>query len=251
MLKHPILSLIYIYINIYMYQIAHRGYCDLHKDNTMAAFQAAIDHNFKMIELDIVLTKDNEIIVYHDTHIGDNLIRNLNYTEIVALDADIITIEQFFAAIDHNKTSIYLDLKGDEFICIYLHKFLSNLKNIRNILIGSFNTLSLERLHGYSRLYNLGLITENTLNNDVLDYYVKKYNLAFVSFHWTALNHKSIRFLHLKSVNVFTYTCKNESIRKFMCDYDLDGIVTNYKISYEASSDESKNTLTESNSSST
>ena len=120
-----------------MYQIAHRGYCDLHKDNTMAAFQAAIDHNFKMIELDIVLTKDNEIIVYHDTHIGDNLVRNLNHTEIMTMDTDIITIEQFFTAIDHNKTSIYLDLKGDEFICIYLHKFLSNLKNIRNILIGS------------------------------------------------------------------------------------------------------------------
>jgi hypothetical protein len=33
----------------------------------------------------------------------------------------------------------------------------------------------LERLHGYSLLYNLGLITENTLNNDVLEYYVKKY----------------------------------------------------------------------------
>ena len=47
-----------------MYKIAHRGYSDLHKDNTMQSFHAAIDNNFDIIELDIQLTKDNIIIVF-------------------------------------------------------------------------------------------------------------------------------------------------------------------------------------------
>ena len=234
-----------------MYNIAHRGYSELHKDNTIDAFKSAVYHNFDMIELDLVLTKDNEIIVYHDTFIDYNLIRNLNYDQIINIDKDIITVQYLFQSIDYMKTPIYLDLKGDEYICIYLHKFLSTFTNINNIIIGSFNTLCLEKLRTYSEKYNLGLITENVLDDNVLNYYIIKLGLVFVSFHWTVLNHKSLRYLHLKNIRVFSYTCKNENIRQFMSEFDLDGIVTNYKISYGKSSDESKKVDTTSNSSST
>ena len=51
-----------------MYKIAHRGYSDLHKDNTMPSFLAAIDNSFDIIELDIQLTKDN-IILFSMIHL--------------------------------------------------------------------------------------------------------------------------------------------------------------------------------------
>ena len=51
-------------------QIAHRGHSDFYKDNTINAFLDAFKNNFDMIELDIVLTKDNQIAVYHDIFIN-------------------------------------------------------------------------------------------------------------------------------------------------------------------------------------
>lgn len=214
-----------------MIEIAHRGYSELYKDNTIKAFDAAINSKFDIIEMDIVLTKDNEIIIYHDTFMDDKLIRNMTLHEIISKDTDIITLNEFYQKYDCNKHWIYLDVKGnDEYICIYLHKCLQRLSSTNKILIGSFNTLVLNRLHTYSSDYNLGLITENVLSPSMLQRYIDLYNIKFVSFHWTALNHINTRFLQMKRVFVFTYTCKNDSIYKFMSEFSPDGIVTNYKL---------------------
>lgn len=214
-----------------MIEIAHRGYSELYKDNTMEAFYAAVHHKFDIIELDIVLTKDNEIIVYHDTFMDDQLIRNMTVQQVISKDPDIVTLQEFFSKIDYSKQWIYLDVKGnDEYICIYLHTTLRRLSDTDRILIGSFNTLILNRLHSYTDTYHLGLITENILTPNMIQRYIDLYNIKFVSFHWTALNHINVRYLQMKNIFVFTYTCKNESIRKFMSDFSPDGIVTNYKL---------------------
>lgn len=212
-----------------MYIIAHRGDSDFHKDNTLAAFQSAIDKKFHIIELDIQLTLDNNIIVYHDTFIQDKLIRNITLSEVQKYDGDIITLNDFFKKIDIDKINIYLDIKGTDFICIYLHKILKDIPQKDKILIGSFNFKLLERLSELDQNYNLGLITENVFDNNILQYYIHKINIAFVSFHWSVLNHQSIHFLHENNTLVFTYTCKHKNIQSFIKDYDVDGIVSNYK----------------------
>lgn len=212
-----------------MYEIAHRGFSDLHKDNTMEAFHSAIEHNFDMIELDIQLTRDNQVIIYHDTFIGDKLIRNMNVDEVQALDNDIVTLKYFFSNIDLDKVCVYLDIKGSDFICIYLHQILKDIMNRNKILIGCFNLKLLERLYELDSTYNLGIITENVFPNEIINHYINRINLAFVSFHWTVLNHQAIRFLQMKGILVFTYTCKNQDIKSFIEEYNVDGIVTNYK----------------------
>ena len=212
-----------------MYEIAHRGDSNLYKDNTMEGFKSAIEKKFDIIELDITLTKDNYVIIYHDTFIDDKLIKNMKLEEVKEKDKDIILLTELFEIID-NKTNIYLDVKGDDFICVFLHKILMNLNDLSNIIIGSFNTLILKRLYNLNNKYTLGLITENVLEAEILNYYIENYNIAFVSFHWTVLDHKLIRHLNLKNVLIFTYTCKNDNIKKFISEYYVDGIVTNYKL---------------------
>jgi glycerophosphoryl diester phosphodiesterase len=213
-----------------MYQIAHRGFSDLHRDNSMPAFYAAIDYRFDMIELDIQITKDKQIIIFHDTFIYDNLIKNMNLVDIEELDTDIVTLPHFFKNIDLNEISVYLDVKGDDSICKYLHNLLQHVSNKEKIIIGSFNLLILEKMFKLNENYNLGIITENLMNNEVLRYYIKKLNIVFVSVHWSILNCEMIKFLHMKNVLVFSYTCKNNNIKKFIEQYDIDGIVTNYKL---------------------
>jgi glycerophosphoryl diester phosphodiesterase len=212
-----------------MHLIAHRGYSDLHKDNTMEAFNAAIENNFDIIELDIQLTKDNRIIIYHDININDKFVRNMNLDEIQKFDSDIMTLEYFFSNININKINVYLDVKGSDFICVYLHNILKNIKRNDKILIGSFNLKLLERLYQQDDTYNLGIITENVLPEEIYKHYIATINIAFVSFHWTVLDNKTLRYLHMKNVLAYSYTCKNDNIKKFIMEYDIDGIVSNYK----------------------
>ena len=212
-----------------MIQIAHRGHSDFYKDNTIKAFIDAYENNFEMIELDVVLTKDNKIAIYHDTFINDKLIKDLKYNELRDIDNDIILLESFFKIIDINKIKVYIDIKGNNDISKYLHKILKN-KNLKNIYVASFNTLILNDLQKLNSDYQFGLITENLFENDILLYYIKKYNLKFIAFHWTMLDKYTIDFLHKNNILVFAYTCKNNNILLFMENFDIDGIVTNYKI---------------------
>jgi len=46
--------------------IAHRGYHKVHVENTLEAFQAALDLGADGLELDVHYAKDGEIMVYHD-----------------------------------------------------------------------------------------------------------------------------------------------------------------------------------------
>ena len=215
-------------------QIAHRGHSDFFKDNTINAFIDAYKNNFDMIELDIVLTKDNKIAIYHDTFINELLIKNITYEELRNIDNDIILLETFFKIIDTNKIKIYLDIKGDHNISIFLHELLENNKNniinLNNVYLASFNTIILKELIELNPNYQLGFITENVFENDILMIYKEKYNLKFIAFHWTSLNNYNIDFLHKNNILIYTYTCKNNNILLFMQKFNIDGIVTNYKI---------------------
>ncbi|MCM3628473.1 glycerophosphodiester phosphodiesterase [Paenibacillus glycanilyticus] len=49
---------------------AHRGASAYAPENTMAAFDRALDCGADLIELDVQLTKDGEIVVFHDLNTG-------------------------------------------------------------------------------------------------------------------------------------------------------------------------------------
>ena len=46
--------------------IAHRGLCSILPENTLEAFSAALYQGADFIELDVVYTKDKELLVMHD-----------------------------------------------------------------------------------------------------------------------------------------------------------------------------------------
>src|SRR5271166_2724021 len=48
---------------------AHRGSCDLARENTVAAFAAARDLGADGVELDVHRTADGEVVVHHDAEV--------------------------------------------------------------------------------------------------------------------------------------------------------------------------------------
>jgi len=218
-----------------MYEIAHRGYSYLEKDNTIAAIKSAIESEFDIIETDIQLCKSGEIIVYHDTFIDSNLISDLKFTQIISHDKSIITLHQLFELIDLNYMKLYLDLKGDEKIVEVLLTFIKgNVFNLKNLYIGSFNRKHLELLKKNNLGLKLGFITENkfiyenSCNSKELDILME--GIHFISVHWTMLENDLIKYCHSRNKLVFAYTLNTLKKINFFTKYDLDGIITNFKI---------------------
>ncbi|MEZ5930870.1 MAG: glycerophosphodiester phosphodiesterase family protein [Alphaproteobacteria bacterium] len=70
----------------------HRGHSIDHPENTMAAFRRAEELGGTSLEIDIVLSADDEIVLLHDITIdrttnGRGLVRAMQAAEITALDA--------------------------------------------------------------------------------------------------------------------------------------------------------------------
>ena len=77
---------------------------------------------------------------------------------------------------------------------------------------------------------NYGIISETMFTSDIIDLILSKYNIKFFCLHWSVLQHDEINYLKSKNVLVFTYTNKFDIILKRMKEFNVDGIVTNFKI---------------------
>lgn len=73
---------------------AHRGYRAKFPENTMLAFEEALKLDIDSIEMDVRMTKDNEIVVIHDPTIDrttdkTGLVKNMTLAEVKEADAGV------------------------------------------------------------------------------------------------------------------------------------------------------------------
>lgn len=106
--------------------IAHRGEHLKHPENTMPAFQAAIDAGADFFELDVRTTSDGKFVLMHDSKVdrttnGTGEVHDLTFDQIRALDAGakfspafagtkVPTLDEAFD-LAHGKINVYVDTK--------------------------------------------------------------------------------------------------------------------------------------------
>jgi len=83
-----------------IYVAAHRGYRTNYPENTLPAIKAALELGVDQIEVDVRVTRDNELVLIHDATVdrttnGTGLVRDKLLSEIKALDAGSFKGEQF------------------------------------------------------------------------------------------------------------------------------------------------------------
>lgn len=74
--------------------IAHRGASAEFPENTMAAFRRALEIGADRIELDVQLTRDGQVVVFHDATLerttnGEGLLSSHTWEELAGLDAGL------------------------------------------------------------------------------------------------------------------------------------------------------------------
>lgn len=100
--------------------IAHRGYAQKEKENTIFAFDAAIKVGAQGIECDIRPTGDGEAVVNHNKHIiiNDKKIRifkhSLSELENMcqSFGHELLTLDNLFEYIKQKQTQFFLELKS-------------------------------------------------------------------------------------------------------------------------------------------
>jgi glycerophosphoryl diester phosphodiesterase len=95
--------------------IAHRGAHDVYPENTMAAFQRAIDLGFDAVELDVHATADGVCVVHHDEMaVSPTMacsIRGTFYNTLRSAVPDIPRLDDVLSLLA-DRAHVYVEIKG-------------------------------------------------------------------------------------------------------------------------------------------
>src|SRR5918998_1435567 len=96
--------------------VAHRGDTARERDNTLAAFRAAILAGADMIELDVSRLADEVLVVFHDDKIGDTTVADIDYSQLhelaIVAALEIPTFDQALA-LCAGRIRLVVELKND------------------------------------------------------------------------------------------------------------------------------------------
>jgi len=230
----------------------HRGVPTLAPENTLLSFQEAINNNMNGIELDIQLTKDNKLIVYHDEYIEyDGLktkISNLVLEQVQQIDVKnnfhdlpFQKIPELFEVLDILSTNIILNIE----IKSYQSNFFSNgiesellnvidgKINIQQLVISSFNPFIIKRVKKMNKKLTTALIFSSNSYRWFSITMIPNYK-AFSAyckpdiFHVNIddINNKMVDWFRKRDIPLYAYTVNTKSDLYKAKIYNLNGIFT-------------------------
>lgn len=193
---------------------AHRGYFDNDKipENSISAFKKAIRYKYN-IELDVHLTKDDKIVVFHDYNLrrvcGINKnIEDCTYDELLKYNlfntkCKIPLFDQVLKLVD-GKVSLLIETKSFNRKC-KLEELLSNKLDDYNgkFAIQSFNPFSIYWFKKHRKKYVRGLLSGDFRHNKTMSNIRKKImkSLVLDTFLKTNFISYDIRSLPNKKIN--------------------------------------------------
>lgn len=132
--------------------IAHRGFKEKAKENTLDAFLSALEIGFGGFECDVRQTKDGIFIIFHDPLLDGKLVKNYSYKEIKKMGvislADVLKI--------NTDKMIVLDIKDPFLNTQKFHQLIN--KEKRNIYVMSFYDRIINKLSKLKRNYEVGIL---------------------------------------------------------------------------------------------
>ena len=216
--------------------IAHRGASTNAPENTIEAFQLAFDQGADGVELDVMLSRDGHIVVFHDKKLerttnGAGLVRNKTLAELRSLDAGngqkISTLKEV------------LDLFGGRFmINIELRNYFSLFDDLpikvaqlvreyafeNSVMVSSFNPFNLPRYHAADPNTHLGLLT---LPKQAKKWIWRLFKFDALHPYFSDVDQVLVSALHARNRKVNVWEVDDPQEIQRLASLGVDSIITN------------------------
>ena len=216
--------------------IAHRGFKDMNHENTLEAFQYAIEQKADYIEFDLHRTKDNIIVIFHDAFFKGKLINNYVYSELLeASNKAGFKIPTFEETLKLAKGKIKCDIELKE--AGYEKEILDlTLKylNINEFIISSFIEESLGKMKELNPDIETGLIIgadieENKLKTRLSEIFPSK-QLKVAKANYLIAHNYFIDYFFITrfypNYKIWIWTDKKPNkLKRYIDNKKIDGII--------------------------
>ncbi len=227
--------------------LGHRGASAYAPENTLAAFNLALEMGADGVELDVTLTKDGVPVIIHDDAVdrttdGHGLIQQMTLEQIKCLDAGskfdpkfagerIPTLAQALKAVGQ-RGIVNIELKGtsvqDDGLEIAALPVIEECRMAERVIISSFNPFALQRMARLDPRLPRGL-----LYADDLPVYLRRAWLRPVArptaMHpkYTMIDRKFLVWARGKGYDVNTWTVNEPEDMRRLVQLGIHAIITN------------------------
>jgi glycerophosphoryl diester phosphodiesterase len=223
---------------------AHRGSSMKYPENTMLAFEKAILAGANGLELDVQLTSDKKVIIFHDWRLDrifnkNGKISNYTFDQIKKWDAGIwkgkkfkgLTIpslEELLVFAAKKQISINIELKnffsGNNGLEQQVIKLIKKFNMADQTVISTFNPLSLQLINEIEPSIPLALLYFGHLDSPWE--FAKKYNCKYIHPPLSQVTERMVLKSQEHHLKVIPYHVNSkESIQK-MIELGVHGIIT-------------------------
>lgn len=211
--------------------VAHRGIHNNKEipENSLAAFKQALKLNYP-IELDVQLTKDNTLVVFHDYNLKrltnkDLILQQATYDDLKKLSLlntteKIPTLKEVLNLIN-SKVLLDIEIKNTKRIKETCDILLSELRNYNNYILKSFNPLIVKYLKVHYPEIETGYLITNNYKHAIYNilltnkFTIELTNSDFLAINKELLNNqKFMKKIHNKKILVWIINNQHEITNK-------------------------------------
>lgn len=213
--------------------IAHRGASSYAFENTLDSFRKACDLSADMIELDIQLTKDNELIVFHDSTIdrlteGSGFVRYFPLADLkkIKIHGEAIPTLEEVINVTYNKINYNIEVKNMPSKGIAkLLKILDKYNLRHKVIISSFKRNILKEIKELDSQINTALLCWNIRHSNLN--FIKKHNIKYLHPFYGFLTRKKVQEIKNLDIKINTWTVNYAMDLKWVIKLGVNGIITN------------------------
>ena len=226
---------------------AHRGFSGLYPENTMLAFRKAAETSCDGIELDVQITKDGQLVVFHDESIdrttdGTGFIRDYTLEELKKFNAAAIwngkygfepipTFDEYCEWAAGETLITNIEIKSGVYYYEEIEeKTLETVKKYGledRVFFSSFNHCSIVQLRKLAPHIKCGALVEHE-GIEHAGYYCNKFD--FQCFHpgHMCLSEENVKNCKKYGIEVNVWTVNDMGVLERLYDWGCDGVITNY-----------------------
>ncbi len=218
---------------------AHRGANSFAPENSLAAIHSAIELGCDGIELDVRLSADGEVVVFHDRNtlrmtgtpgsVGRLPLSRLKQFRLLHRDGSAESIPTLQEALElaGDKILINLDVKKESMakngVEEKVIKILRDQHLEENIIISSFNPIVLNKFRSLNPNLHLGFIYRN--RSSLLMLNGQPVRSMHVRYRLLSLRH--LENLRQRGCRIYAWTVDDPAAMHDLMNKNVDGIITN------------------------
>lgn len=222
---------------------AHRGVASFYPENTIEAFEEAMACGADGIELDVRLSRDGEIIVFHDETLRrlagiKRQIQDMKLSEIQNIRLQgflfagtVPTMRQVFETLKNTSLTLNIEVKSyirnNDMLERKLLELTNEFEMQDQVIYSSFNPIVIRRFKALDCPSRLAILFRRKRKKMLK--LAKRLAVDAVHPHWLLLRDaEDVQSFHDAGIQVHTWTTDDLKRVKKLIEWGVDSIICNY-----------------------